>query len=74
MSNFNFDREKYIAIAKSAGVSVALTRLHEDVAEWEYQAFEGESGYQPKMWRELENVRTFSRELWDLSLTEPVSS
>lgn len=66
MSPFTFEKEKYIQIFKSEGVNAALTRLHQDVREWEYTAFEGEQGYLPEMWQALELVRQFSRELWEM--------
>ena len=64
MSTFKFDREKYLTLYKTQGISVALNTLHTDTIEWEYESFEGEKGYQPKMWSALEEVRKFSRELW----------
>lgn len=66
--NFNFDKEKYIRLMRSKGISAALTALHEDTTQWEYQAFEGEKGYDPELWEKLNEVRTFSRELWELAL------
>jgi hypothetical protein len=49
-------------------VNAALTELHNDVREWEHESFEGEKGWQPAMWKELEKVRSFSRELWEMAL------
>lgn len=66
MSPFTFEKEKYIQIFKSEGMSAALSRLHKDVSEWEYVSFEGEQGYLPEMWQALELVRQFSRELWEM--------
>ncbi len=65
---FQFDREKYIHLMKSKGITAALTQLHTDTIRWEYEAFEGEKGYQPDMWNALQEVRNFSRELWEISL------
>jgi hypothetical protein len=62
------DRQKYLDLLKTQGVNAALTQLHLDVRDWEYEAFEGEQGWQPKMWQELEGVRGFSRELWEIAL------
>jgi hypothetical protein len=62
------DREKYVQILNTQGVNAALTQLHLDVRDWEYEAFEGEKGWQPAMWEELEKVRGFSRELWEIAL------
>jgi hypothetical protein len=64
------DREKYLRILRSEGVSKALTTLHLDTEGWEIDTFEGEDGYQPEMWKELLGVREFSRELWEISLRE----
>ena len=63
-----FDREKYLQIAKSQGIAAALTQLQTDTVNWEYEAFEGEKGYQPKEWEALMTVREFARELWELDL------
>ena len=68
MSPFNFNKDKYIEIAKSEGVPAALTQLQKDTIAWEIEAFEGTKGYLPEMWKSLSDVRTFSRELWQLAL------
>lgn len=67
---FHFDKEKYLQIFKTDGASQALTTLHNDIREWEHQAFEGEKGYQPEMWKKIIDVRNFSRELWELALQQ----
>ena len=67
---FKIDREKYIGILRSQGVNAALTALHNDTAQWEYDSFEGTQGWQPEMWREIEEVRVFSRELWEIGLSQ----
>lgn len=64
----NFDKDKYIRIAKTEGVNAALTALHRDTTGWEYETFEGQAGYQPEMFKKLIDVRAFSRELWELAL------
>ena len=68
MAMIQFNREKYIQMAKSMGLDAALTRLHDDIREWEYEAFEGEAGYQPQMIEDLDKIRDFSRELWQIAL------
>jgi hypothetical protein len=68
MSSFHFDKEKYLLILNSEGASAALTNLQSDIIQWEYEAFEGEKGYQPEMWQELETARSFAREIWDIAL------
>ncbi|MEO7165112.1 MAG: hypothetical protein ABI041_19500 [Bdellovibrionia bacterium] len=68
MPTSEFNREKYLQIAKSQGIGAALTQLQTDTVGWEYEAFEGEKGYQPKEWQALLAVRDFARELWELDL------
>jgi hypothetical protein len=63
-----FDREKYIRILRSEGLSKALTTLHLDTERWEVGTFEGDQGYQPEMWKDLLKIREFSRELWEIDL------
>lgn len=62
---FTLDKEKYLKILKTDGLSAALTTLHRDSWEWEHETFEGQAGWQPDMYEKLEEVRKFSRELWD---------
>lgn len=62
------DKEKYIQLARNRGLNAALTALHLDTERWEYEAFEGDQGWKPEMWNELNEVRKFSRELWKLAL------
>jgi hypothetical protein len=64
------DRAKYLEILKTEGLPAALTALHRDSEILEFQTFEGEGGFKPEMYRFLEDVRTFSRELWRVSLGE----
>lgn len=64
------DREHYLAIARRQGFSAAITALHHDKERWEYETFEGASGYQEALWKFLEEVRSFSRELWSMDLEE----
>ena len=68
MSQFKFNREFYLQIAQSEGISTALTRLQTDAMKWEYQTFEGPGGFQPKSWDALAEVREFARELWNMDL------
>lgn len=64
----NFDKEKYLQIAITQGPHVALTELHREQNLWEIDMFEGPKGYQPERVSELEEVRKFSRELWEIAL------
>jgi hypothetical protein len=66
---FTFDREKYLTILKTNGLSAALTALHRDAEVMEFETFEGRDGYVQAKYDYLESVRTFSRELWRTSLT-----
>jgi hypothetical protein len=69
MKVLKIDREKYLKIARSQGAQAAITQLHRDTEKWEYQTFEGLQGYQPAMFEDLNEVRDFSRELWELALS-----
>lgn len=66
----HLDRAKYLDILKSEGLPAALTALHRDSEVLEFETFEGAGGYKPEMYAFLEEVRTFSRELWRVSLGE----
>ena len=68
------DKEKYLRIAQTDGINNALTQLHRDTSGWENQTFEGTEGYQPEMFQKLLEVRSFSRELWELALKAESSS
>lgn len=70
----HFDREKYIRILEAQGLSAALTALHVDTEHWEHESFEGDKGYQPEQVKALEEVRSFSRELWNLAMKQAPSS
>jgi hypothetical protein len=67
-ATLKLDRAKYQEIAQKQGLGAALTALHRDTEQLEYQTFEGEQGYQEKLWNFLEEVRKFSRELWEADL------
>jgi hypothetical protein len=60
--------EPYRQLMKTESAAVALTQLHHDLAQWELEAFEGEKGYQPDLWKDLHAVRALSRELWEQHL------
>lgn len=68
------DRPKYIEILKSEGLSAALTTLHRDCERMEFETFEGRDGYRADLYTYLEEVRSFSRELWRVSLGETPSA
>lgn len=60
------DREKYLKIAKSAGISAAITALHLEMEALEMECFEGKNGYRPDLYEDIKTFRNFSRELWEL--------
>ncbi len=64
------DRPKYIEILKTEGLPAALTALHRDSERMEFETFEGRDGYRADLYEYLEQVRSFSRELWRVSLGE----
>ncbi len=65
-----FDKEKYLKIYRTQGLSEALTALHHDKERLEQLTFEGPLGYSRDLWDSLEVVRNFSVELWQLGLKE----
>ena len=70
MFETKLDRAKYIEVLNSEGLSAALTALHRDSERMEFETFEGRDGFNPTLYAYLEDVRTFSRELWRVSLGE----
>ena len=68
MAQFDFDRQKYLDMAQSQGLQIAVNQLHHDLWEVEKECFETPNGYQPEVWKTLNQMRLFSRELWDLKL------
>ncbi len=72
--SFSFDRERYLEIARNESVEAALTALHRETTRWEIESFEGQKGWQPEMWKRLQAVRDFQRELWEMALRNPTPS
>jgi hypothetical protein len=70
MSEIKLDRAKYIEILNSEGLSAALTALHRESERMEFETFEGRDGFKPQLFKYLDEVRAFSRELWRVSLGE----
>ncbi|MFZ9595335.1 MAG: hypothetical protein ACO3A2_04585 [Bdellovibrionia bacterium] len=68
MPTSDFRKEKYLQIAQAQGIGAALTQLQKDTMGWEYEAFEGDKGYQPQEIEALAQIREFARELWDMDL------
>lgn len=67
-TEMKLDRVKYIEIVNTEGLSSALTALHRDSERMEFETFEGRDGYKADLYAYLDEVRTFSRELWRVSL------
>ena len=65
------DKEKYYAILKAEGLSAALTALHRDTWDLEFETFEGQQGWRPELFEYSKEIREFSRELWDIQLHQP---
>jgi hypothetical protein len=63
--DFTLDRAKYIQIARAHGAPAAITQLHLDTEHWERQTFDGDQGWNSELWKKLQEVRDFSRSLWD---------
>ena len=65
MAHAEFTKEKYLEIAKAEGLQNAVNQLHHDLWEIEKECFDTPNGYEPELWKTLNEMRIFSRELWD---------
>ena len=65
------DRDKYIQILNSDGLEAAVTALHHEMETIEFDMFEGPGGYRPEQLQMLQEMRKFSRELWDIRHAQP---
>ena len=68
MNDSNFTKQKYLDLVKSDGLEAAVNALHQDLWTLEQECFDTPEGYQPGVWKHLNELRLFSRELWDLKL------
>ena len=68
MLNQPFSKDKYLELAKVEGLQNAVNELHRDLWTLEQECFDTPNGYQPEIWKLLNELRLFSRELWDLKL------
>ena len=68
MQEMALTKEKYLALASTDGAQIAVNQLHHDLWELEQLCFDSPDGYQPELWKKLNELRLFSRELWDLKL------
>jgi hypothetical protein len=62
-------KEKYLEMAKTQGYQAAVNQLHHDLWEMEKECFDSPEGYRPNLWKTLNEMRIFSRELWDSNLS-----
>ena len=65
-----FTKDRYFDMAKVQGLQNAVNQLHHDLWEVEQECFDTPNGYQADMWKTLNEMRLFSRELWDLKLSQ----
>ena len=65
--NFEDRKKGYLEILKEGGQSAALTAIHHDLWELEFECFEGERGYRPELYTEVQRLRDFSREIWEMN-------
>ena len=61
-------KEKYLEMAKTQGYQAAVNQLHQDLWEMEKECFDTPEGYRADLWKTLNEMRIFSRELWDSNL------
>ena len=66
-----FDRQKYLNLLKTEGYPKALTVLHKDMEAVEYQSFEGDMKHEDELHARHDEMRAFSRQLWQLALEKP---
>jgi hypothetical protein len=62
----SFDKNHYLELAKTQNFQIAVNQLHQDLWQIEQECFDTPAGYQPEVWKKLNEMRIFSRELWDL--------
>jgi hypothetical protein len=68
MDTSGFKKEKYLETARTQGPQSAVNELHHDLWLLEQECFDTPAGYRPELWSLLNELRLFSRELWDLKL------
>ncbi len=68
MDTTAFKKEKYLEIARTQGPERAVNELHQDLWSLEQECFDTPEGYRSEVWKQLNELRLFSREIWDLKL------
>jgi hypothetical protein len=57
-------------MVKTHGLSAAISALHQEKEQLEYATFEGEKGYDPELWKVVQEYCDFSRALWDKAMEQ----
>jgi choline kinase len=68
MSDVVYSKDTYREIARTEGLQAAVKRLHHDLWTLEQECFDTPEGYRADLWKKLNELRIFSRELWDEKL------
>lgn len=68
MSDSVYSKDTYLEIARTEGLQAAVNRLHHDLWKLEQDCFDTPEGYRADLWKKLNELRIFSRELWDQKL------
>jgi hypothetical protein len=68
MSDVVYSKDTYREIARTEGLEAAVNRLHHDLWTLEQECFDTPEGYRADLWKKLNELRIFSRELWDEKL------
>jgi hypothetical protein len=68
MSEQNYSKESYREMARTQGLEAAVNQLHHDLWSLEKECFDSPEGYRAELWKKLNDLRIFSRELWDQQL------
>ena len=63
-------REKYLKIARDVNLDEAITKLHNYLRQLEEDCYVG--GFNEEKFKILEELRTLSRELWDMRLDKNI--
>ncbi len=68
MRDPQFTKQKYLDMVQTNGLQTTVNQLHQDLWRLEQECFDTPEGFQADLWKQLNELRLFSRELWDLKL------
>ncbi len=68
MRDPQFTKQKYLDMVQTNGLQTTVNQLHQDLWTLEQECFDTPEGFQADLWKQLNELRLFSRELWDLKL------